>query len=168
MDRALSLDVPDYLRNRVLDARNFFDGATKPKYVRNQFGATAGGPVRHDRAFFFASYEGLEERRIFTRLASTPTDAERAGVIDGFFDTCLEFIHAIRLTRNAAIAFGPIARGHVVQHLRKVVALKQFRQHVLVVFIRKQIFDALEAGACRRAEGDRRLERTPARMVDGW
>ena len=29
----------DYLRNRVLDARNFFDGAQKPQYIRNQFGA---------------------------------------------------------------------------------------------------------------------------------
>jgi hypothetical protein len=33
----------DYLRNRDLDARNFFDGSTKPEYVRNQFGGGVGG-----------------------------------------------------------------------------------------------------------------------------
>src|SRR5579872_1133137 len=35
----------EYLRNRDLDARNFFDGAQKPEYVRNQFGGGVGGPV---------------------------------------------------------------------------------------------------------------------------
>ena len=34
----------DYLRNRDLDARNFFDGSVKPEYVRNQFGGGLGGP----------------------------------------------------------------------------------------------------------------------------
>jgi hypothetical protein len=69
----------EYLRNRVLDARNYFDGARRPGYTRNQFGGTLGGPVRKDRAFFFVNYEALRERRVFTRLAVTPTPAERAG-----------------------------------------------------------------------------------------
>ena len=69
----------EYLRNRVLDARNYFDGARRPGYVRNQFGGTLGGPVRKNRAFFFANYEALHERRVFTRLAVTPTAADRAG-----------------------------------------------------------------------------------------
>ena len=69
----------DYLRNRALDARNFFDGADKPKFIRNQFGAGAGGPVIHDRTFFFLNFDGLRERRGLSRLASVPTAEERAG-----------------------------------------------------------------------------------------
>ena len=69
----------EYMRNRALDARNYFDGADRPGYVRNQFGGTLGGPVRKDRAFFFVNYEALHERRVFTRLAVTPSAAERIG-----------------------------------------------------------------------------------------
>jgi hypothetical protein len=69
----------EYLRNRVLDARNFFDGADKPAYIRNQFGAGAGGPILHDRTFFFVNFDGLSSRQGLTRLATVPTAEERAG-----------------------------------------------------------------------------------------
>ncbi|MCU1273456.1 MAG: TonB-dependent receptor, partial [Bryobacterales bacterium] len=69
----------EYLRNRALDARNFFDGADKPKYIRNQFGAGAGGPIRYNRTFFFLNFDELRERRGLTRLATVPTLEERAG-----------------------------------------------------------------------------------------
>jgi len=39
----------------ALDARNFFSASTEP-LKQNQFGATAGGPVRRDRTFFFGYY----------------------------------------------------------------------------------------------------------------
>lgn len=69
----------EYLRNRVLDARNFFDGPQKPKFVRNQFGGSVGGPVWKDRSFFFANFDGLRERRGLTRLATVPTLEQRSG-----------------------------------------------------------------------------------------
>ena len=53
----------DYLRNRDLDARNFFDGSDKPQFIRNQFGAAVGGPIVKNSTFFFGSYEGLQENR---------------------------------------------------------------------------------------------------------
>ena len=55
----------DYLRNSVLDARNFFDYTAPnrlPAYKRNQFGASGGGPLRKDKTFFFLAYEGLRDR----------------------------------------------------------------------------------------------------------
>ncbi|MCC6537408.1 MAG: TonB-dependent receptor, partial [Bryobacterales bacterium] len=73
----------EYLRNRALDARNYFDPARRPGYARNPFGGTLGGPVRRDRAFFFASYEALHERRGISRLAVVPSAAERAGDFAG-------------------------------------------------------------------------------------
>jgi len=54
--------VYEFLRNSALDAANYFDvGGTKPPFRRNQFGASAGGPIRKDRTFIFADYEGIRQ-----------------------------------------------------------------------------------------------------------
>jgi hypothetical protein len=68
----------EYLRNSALDARSPFDGATLPPFRMNQFGGTVGGPILHHRTFFFASYEGLIQRRGQTQIASVPSAAFRA------------------------------------------------------------------------------------------
>ena len=72
-------DVYEYFRNKVLNSRGYFD-TIKPDLKQNQFGATFGGPIKKDRSFFFASYEG---RRIIQGISSdtvtVPTDAERLG-----------------------------------------------------------------------------------------
>ncbi|MGD1092833.1 MAG: TonB-dependent receptor [Bryobacteraceae bacterium] len=52
----------DYLRNSDLDARNFFDPHIIPPFERNNFGGSLGGPIKKDRTFFFANYEGLKSR----------------------------------------------------------------------------------------------------------
>jgi Carboxypeptidase regulatory-like domain/TonB dependent receptor/TonB-dependent Receptor Plug Domain len=53
-------NVYEFLRNDNLDARKFFD-AQKPEFRRNQFGATAGGPIIRGKFFFFGAFEGLRE-----------------------------------------------------------------------------------------------------------
>ena len=78
----------EYLRHDIFDARDSFnyvdrdgDGKADPEVLRqNQFGATFGGPIRRDRTFFFASWEGRRERRAQTDLATVPSAAERAGL----------------------------------------------------------------------------------------
>jgi hypothetical protein len=52
----------EFLRNSALDAQNFGD-ATKLPFRRNQFGGTLGGPIKTDKMFFFANYEGLRQNR---------------------------------------------------------------------------------------------------------
>lgn len=69
----------DYFRHRHLDARNFFAGAEKPHFVRNQFGAGLGGPVRRDATFFFFNWDRLRERRGIPRLGTVPGVNERLG-----------------------------------------------------------------------------------------
>jgi outer membrane receptor protein involved in Fe transport len=86
----------EFLRNDVLDARNFFD-ARKPPFKRNQFGFNLGGPVHSphfgqggpilsyngkNRTFFFFSYEGLRQRQGLTLTSNVLTDAQRASVTD--------------------------------------------------------------------------------------
>jgi hypothetical protein len=68
-------------RNAALDARNFFAPASepKPKYLRNQYGGSIGGPISENRTFFFADYEGGRSREGITRITNVPTAAERSG-----------------------------------------------------------------------------------------
>jgi carboxypeptidase family protein/TonB-dependent receptor-like protein len=71
----------EFFRNAALDARNFFAPADQPdpKYQRNQFGFSLGGPVRRNRTFFFTDYEGTRVREGITRITNVPTLAERNG-----------------------------------------------------------------------------------------
>ncbi len=73
----------EYLRNRDLDARNFF-ATDRPEYVRNQFGGALGGPIRRNKTFFFGSYEGLRLIQGQTVGSVVPTPAERAGDFSSF------------------------------------------------------------------------------------
>lgn len=76
--------VFEFLRNNDLNARNFFQPSVTPLH-QNQFGATAGGPIIHDKTFFFASYQGLRIRTAsFVNSGLTPTAAERAGDFSSF------------------------------------------------------------------------------------
>jgi Carboxypeptidase regulatory-like domain len=74
-------DVYEFLRNDALDARNFFDGPKIPPFRRNQFGASAGGPIRKDRTFFYGDYEGLRQTLGLTTLDIVPNANARVGIL---------------------------------------------------------------------------------------
>ena len=71
----------NYLRNDALDARNFFSRPPQPKpqLDRNQFGGVVSGPLRRNKTFFMASYEGLRETRESAAQANVLTAAMRRG-----------------------------------------------------------------------------------------
>jgi len=86
-------DVFEFLRNDKLDSRNFYEyngvdpisgqeipGSARGAFKRNQFGGTIGGPIKRDKVFFFADYQGTRERRgTPTGIVSVPSAAERGG-----------------------------------------------------------------------------------------
>ncbi len=75
----------EYHRNEAFDAKNFFDSKVDPipPFERNQYGGTIGGPLRQNRLFFFANYEGLREDKALTSRGSVPLAALRAGNFAG-------------------------------------------------------------------------------------
>ena len=76
----------EFLRNTDLDARNFFS-PERSFYRQNQFGGTVGGPIKKNKVFYFADYQGTRTNQgIDTGLISVPTLAERSGNFQGVSD----------------------------------------------------------------------------------
>ncbi len=75
----------EFLRNNAFDARNFFAADVEPLH-QNQFGATLGGPIRRNKDFFFAYYEGLRDSQGETKTAIVPTPGQRQGNFPGLID----------------------------------------------------------------------------------
>ena len=78
--------VWEFLRNDALDANNYFAATTEP-LKQNQFGATFGGPIRKDKTFFFAFYEGFRNRQGETQGSTVPSLKQRQG---DFSELCPE------------------------------------------------------------------------------
>ncbi len=71
--------VFEFLRNDSVNAQNFFNVAPIPLHW-NQFGGTFGGPVRRNKTFFFASYQGFREATSQAKNSVlVPTAAQRGG-----------------------------------------------------------------------------------------
>ena len=59
-------DVFEYLRNDAFDANTFFNnqaGVPKAPLRKNQFGGAFGGPIKKDKTFFYAVFEGIRENQ---------------------------------------------------------------------------------------------------------
>jgi Carboxypeptidase regulatory-like domain len=77
-------DVYEFLRNSSLDAANFFDNFNsleKAPFRRNQFGASAGAPIRKDKTFVFGDYEGLRQSLGITNTDLVPSLNARNGIL---------------------------------------------------------------------------------------
>src|SRR6266853_1216410 len=73
--------VYEFLRNSALDAPGYFEGGTVPPFRRNQFGASAGGPIRKDRTFVFGDYEGIRQSLGTAVPNKTLSDNARVGIL---------------------------------------------------------------------------------------
>ncbi len=82
-------DAYEFLRNSAFDAKNFFDTSGPiPPFHQNQFGASAGGPIRKDRTFIFADYEGIRESKGITTSNVVPSANARNGILNVAAATC--------------------------------------------------------------------------------
>lgn len=72
----------DYFRNTILNSNSFFSnhaGLKRAPLIQNQFGGTVGGPIKHDKTFFFGGYEGLRTHSAVLSTTTVPTVAQVSG-----------------------------------------------------------------------------------------
>ena len=89
-------DVFEFLRNTDLDARNYFS-PTRGAFDQNQFGGTLGGPIRKNKVFFFADYQGTRlTQGIDTGQIPVPSLQDRTGNLS----RCGEFVYDVDQNGN--------------------------------------------------------------------
>ena len=71
----------EFGRNSFLDAEPYFQPAgAAPKFIQNQYGATAGAPIIKNRTFFFFAWQSSREVNAAPQLAAVPSLSNRAGI----------------------------------------------------------------------------------------
>ena len=76
----------EFFRNDALDAADFFSnqtGQAKNALRYNQFGGSVGGPIRHNKTFFFADYQGNPTHSAQPMLTTVPLSSQRSGNFSG-------------------------------------------------------------------------------------
>lgn len=74
----------EFFRNAALDASSYTDysqGNPKPPFRQNQFGASAGGPIKKDNTFIFGDYEGVRRALGQTQISNVLSPEARGGTI---------------------------------------------------------------------------------------
>lgn len=99
----------DFFRNSAMDARNFFDRASVPRFGRNQFGAALGGPLKKDKTFVFANYEGFREHLGLSNVTLVPDNNARQGLLPGPNGTLVDVGIAPGVAR--LLDFWPVPNG---------------------------------------------------------
>ena len=77
----------EFFRNKVLNANTLLrerERHGKAGLYQNQYGLTGGGPVKKNKIFFFAAWEGYDSRQGATFLATVPLPAMYSGDFSGY------------------------------------------------------------------------------------
>lgn len=87
-------DLYEYLENGALDANRFdnnANGIARSNTIQHQYGGTFGGPIVHNKLFFFGSFEGYWENIPFTTVTSVPPAYLRPQMSNGAVTSGVNF-----------------------------------------------------------------------------
>ena len=102
----------EFLRNTNLDARGYFS-PERSTFHQNQYGGTLGGPLKHDKVFFFGDYQGQRlVQGIETGIVSVPSLADRGGNFSDSSSTLTGTVNGTYLAQTLTNRLGyPVASG---------------------------------------------------------
>ena len=93
-------DAFEFFRNAALNGRDFF-AAQNDQLKRNQFGGVIGGPIKKDKLFFFAGYQGTMTRQSSkSTIEFVPTAAMRNNDFTAYLQNNCGFIDPTKLVNN--------------------------------------------------------------------
>jgi outer membrane receptor protein involved in Fe transport len=110
-------DAYYFVRDKSLDARNYFDPMTIPPFHRDQFGASAGGPIRKNKTFIFGDYEAIRQSKSDTFSNLVPSAEARMGQLCHLDPACKDLpISHITVDPKVVpyLAFYPLPNGGLV------------------------------------------------------
>src|SRR6516165_11067779 len=101
----------DFLRNTVLDARNYYS-PTRGVFIQNQFGGTVGGPIRKNKIFWFGDYQGTRQILGQTQSYPVPSDDDRTGDLTDQADSLTGAVVGAGWANTLSQTLGyPVAQG---------------------------------------------------------
>ena len=104
----------EFVRNTSLDARNFFSPTIGP-YHQNQYGGTFGGPILHNKLFFFGDYQGTRQVvGVDTGEVAVPSAQDRIGNLS-------DVAGSLTGTVNGAGWAGVLSQTRLYRHRRGAV-----------------------------------------------
>jgi hypothetical protein len=107
---ALHGSVYEYNRNTDFEANDWFSnkaGVARPALIRNQYGFSAGGPIKKNRLFLFYNWEGRKDRSQSSATATVPSDTFK----QGFVKVLLKSGQTVTLTPADVKAIDPLGIG---------------------------------------------------------
>jgi hypothetical protein len=103
----------EFLRNTDLNAKNYFDVGNRGAYHENEFGGTFGGPIKKDRIFFFADYQGDRVIQAHPEtIAQAPSVAEESGDFSAVSDQLTGTVQGAAFATQLSSELGyPVSAG---------------------------------------------------------
>ena len=100
----------EYNRNTDFEANDWFSnraGVARPALIRNQYGASLGGPIKKNKLFFFFNWEARKDRSQASALDTVPSDTLKQGIVS----VLLKSGQTVQLSPAAVKAIDPLGLG---------------------------------------------------------
>ncbi len=100
----------EYNRNTDFEANDWFSnraGVARPALIRNQYGASLGGPIKKNKLFFFFNWEARKDRSQASKLDTVPSDTLKQGIVE----VLLKSGQTVQLSPAAVKAIDPLGIG---------------------------------------------------------